>query len=285
MIESNDGGANVSFNGGRSWSEQDQPTAQFYRVALDNDFPYHDYVLVGTTDNRECFKKEDRPAFIKQCVEIANGRPLIFKLHPNEIMGRAISEIKEFAPENALIYTEGNINPMIANCEEFITQYSSSVYVGLALGKKVHSYFDLDELKGFNARLLHQLPYAAVADRLAALGIRGGETFWMTARPNIAVFADISRWWAVVSADITPLIEDSAFTAKAAGLLPPQPWNEATWAEWTNAIKAATGAKGRALFHPLRAAITGQDTGPDMKSLLPLIDEARVRARLAGNVG
>ena len=114
---------------------------------LDNDFPYHDYVLVGTTDNRECFKKEDRPAFIKQCVEIAHGRPLIFKLHPNEIMGRAISEIKEFAPENTLIYTEGNINPMIANCEEFITQYSSSVYVGLALGKKVHSYFDLDELK------------------------------------------------------------------------------------------------------------------------------------------
>jgi photosystem II stability/assembly factor-like uncharacterized protein len=43
MINSNDGGANVSFNGGKSWSEQDQPTAQFYRVALDNDFPYHVY--------------------------------------------------------------------------------------------------------------------------------------------------------------------------------------------------------------------------------------------------
>ncbi len=114
---------------------------------LDNDFPYHDYVLVGTTDNRECFKKEDRPAFIKQCVEIANGRPLIFKLHPNEIMGRAISEIKDYAPTDTLIYTEGNINPMIANCQEFITQYSSAVYVGLALGKKVHSYFDLEELK------------------------------------------------------------------------------------------------------------------------------------------
>jgi photosystem II stability/assembly factor-like uncharacterized protein len=43
MIEGNDGGANVTFNGGRSWTEQDQPTAQFYRVAIDNDFPYHIY--------------------------------------------------------------------------------------------------------------------------------------------------------------------------------------------------------------------------------------------------
>lgn len=114
---------------------------------LDNDFPLHDYVLVATTDNRECFKKEDRPEFIRECVKISNNRPLVFKLHPNEIIDRAVSEIKEHAPANTVIYTDGFINPMIANCTEFITQYSSAVYVGLALGKKVHSYFDLDELK------------------------------------------------------------------------------------------------------------------------------------------
>lgn len=114
---------------------------------LNNDFPLKDYVLVATSDGRECFRKEDRPAFIKECVEIAAGRPLIFKLHPNEVFERAIAEIKEHAPQESLIYTTGNINPMIANCEEFITQYSSAVYVGMALGKKVHSYFDRDELE------------------------------------------------------------------------------------------------------------------------------------------
>jgi hypothetical protein len=114
---------------------------------INNDFPIHDFVLVATSDSRECFRNEDRPAFIQECVRIANGRKLVFKLHPNENFERAVSEIRQNAPDNVIIYTSGNINPMIANCEEFITQYSSAVYVGLALGKKVHSYFDMDELK------------------------------------------------------------------------------------------------------------------------------------------
>lgn len=112
-----------------------------------NDFPLRDFVLVATSDNRECFRKEDRPAFIKECVEKAAGRKLVFKLHPNEIMERAIAEIKEYAPAETIIYITGDINPMIANCDEFITQYSSAVYVGMALEKKVHSYFDIEELK------------------------------------------------------------------------------------------------------------------------------------------
>ena len=113
---------------------------------LDNSLTARDYVLVATSDIRECFRQDDRPAFIKKCVEIAAGRQLIFKLHPNEIVDRAIAEIKEYAPENTLIYTSGNINEMIANCDELITQFSTVVYVGIALGKKVHSYFDVDEL-------------------------------------------------------------------------------------------------------------------------------------------
>ncbi len=112
-----------------------------------NDFPLRDFVLVATSDNRECYRKENRPAFIKECVEKAAGRRLVFKLHPNEIMERAIAEIKEYTPAETIIYTTGDINPMIANCDEFITQYSSAVYVGIALGKKVHSYFDIEELK------------------------------------------------------------------------------------------------------------------------------------------
>ena len=112
-----------------------------------NDFPLHNYVLVATSDSRECFRNEDRVGFIKDCVAKAAGRQMIFKLHPNEIVERAVAEIKENTPEGTIIYTSGNLNPMIANCDEFITQYSSAVYVGMALGKKVHSYFDEAELK------------------------------------------------------------------------------------------------------------------------------------------
>lgn len=114
---------------------------------LDNNFPHKNFVLVATSDIRECFKQEDRPAFIKNCAHIAAGRQLIFKLHPNEIVDRAVAEIKEHAPQNTLIYTSGNTNEMIANCDELITQFSTVVYVGIALGKKVHSFFDVDELE------------------------------------------------------------------------------------------------------------------------------------------
>jgi hypothetical protein len=114
---------------------------------LDNHFPYDGYVLVATSDARECFNKDDRPAFIRDCVRIAGGRQMIFKLHPNEQKERAIAEIRQNAPANSLIFAEGPTEQMIANCEELITQYSTVVYTGIALGKKVHSYFDVDQLK------------------------------------------------------------------------------------------------------------------------------------------
>lgn len=118
--------------------------AEQYR---NNDFPYKDYVLVCTSDIRETFKKENRIEFIRQCVEIANGRPLIFKLHPNEIWERAFYEISHNTPEGTLVFQDENTNHMIANCEELITQYSTVVYIGMALGKKIHSYFDEEMLK------------------------------------------------------------------------------------------------------------------------------------------
>ncbi|MDX2001032.1 MAG: hypothetical protein SFW35_01240 [Chitinophagales bacterium] len=114
---------------------------------LNNDFPYRDYVMVATSDIREVFGKEDRVAFIKECVQKAAGRRLLFKLHPNELYERAEKEIKENAPEDTLIFQQGSTNEMIANCQELITQNSTVVYIGMALGKKVSSYFDINELK------------------------------------------------------------------------------------------------------------------------------------------
>jgi hypothetical protein len=114
---------------------------------LDNDFPHHNYVMVATSDMRETYRKEDRPAFIREALKIAAGRQMLFKLHPNEKLERAEAEIREHAPKGTLIYQSGNTSHMIANCAELITQYSTVVYTGLALGKKVHSYFDINELK------------------------------------------------------------------------------------------------------------------------------------------
>jgi hypothetical protein len=111
-----------------------------------NDFPYKNFVLVATSDTRETFKYENRKKFINKALKIANGRQLIFKLHPNEKIDRASREIKSFIPD-ALVYSMGNINQMIANCSTLVTKYSSVVYVGMALNKEVYSDFDMDYLR------------------------------------------------------------------------------------------------------------------------------------------
>lgn len=113
---------------------------------LENDFPHHGHVLVATSDTREAMKFEDRPGLIERCRELAGDRPLIFKLHPNENRERAKAEIARYAPR-ALVYDEGNVHHMIANCEELVTRFSTVVYTGLALGKRVHSDFDVDNLR------------------------------------------------------------------------------------------------------------------------------------------
>jgi len=123
------------------------PNFDNYQQYLDNDFPHKNYVFVATSDIRECAGFDNRKKFIKNSVKIANGRKMIFKLHPNEIQKRAISEIKKYGPSDALIFTSGNTNHMIANCDVLITQYSTVSYIGLGLGKEVHSYFDVNELK------------------------------------------------------------------------------------------------------------------------------------------
>ncbi|MGA9115785.1 MAG: hypothetical protein WB626_03325 [Bacteroidota bacterium] len=116
------------------------------RRYLQNDFPHRGYVLVCTSDARETFKWENRRKLILQAVRTAAGRQLIFKLHPNENARRAGAEIRRWAP-GALVYATGNTEQMIANCDVLITQYSSVVYVGLALGKEVYSRFDVEELR------------------------------------------------------------------------------------------------------------------------------------------
>jgi glutamyl-tRNA synthetase len=101
-------------------------------------------------------------------------------------------------------------------------------------------------------------------------------------RTNLTRVRDAAQWWGVVQGPVTPVIEDEAVASRAADLLPAGPWDGTTWKTWTDAVKAATGAKGRALFMPLRLALTGLDHGPELAALLPLIGPERARARLAG---
>ncbi len=117
--------------------------AEKYR---DNEFPHRGYVLVATSDSRETFKYENRKKFILNAVRIADGKQIIFKLHPNENFARAEKEIEKYAP-GSIVFRNGNINHMVANCDILITMYSSVVYIGLALGKDVYSFFDRNMLK------------------------------------------------------------------------------------------------------------------------------------------
>lgn len=111
-----------------------------------NDFPHHHYVLACTSNLREVGRREDRAAFIRRAVEIAGNRQLIFKLHPNEKIERATREINEYAP-GAMVFATGSAEEMIANCDALITRFSSTAFVGIALGKDTHSDFDTDTLR------------------------------------------------------------------------------------------------------------------------------------------
>lgn len=145
--------------------------------------------------------------------------------------------------------------------------------------------FDPLELAALSARTLHGLPFETVRERLAAHDIAGwkAETFWLAVRGNLSTFLDVIDWWRVVAAEIEPAVEDAAYLAQAYEILPLEPWDESVFWNWTKALKEATGRKGRALFHPLRLALTGRADGPELAALLPLIGRSKAAARLSGH--
>ncbi|MBC7156101.1 MAG: glutamate--tRNA ligase [Rhodobacteraceae bacterium] len=137
--------------------------------------------------------------------------------------------------------------------------------------------FDPDDLLPLNRAHVQSLPFAAVAPRLAALGVPAeiAEAFWLAVRENVTLPDDLAEWWALCRDGAAPEIapEDAAFVAEAMALLPPRPWGPGTWGAWTAAVRAATGRKGRGLFLPLRKALTGRAHGPEMAALMPLLQK------------
>ncbi|HBT35186.1 MAG TPA: glutamate--tRNA ligase, partial [Hyphomonas sp.] len=141
------------------------------------------------------------------------------------------------------------------------------------------------ELLSLNAAILHGLPFEAVKDRLADVDPRAAdEAFWTVVRENCSLLPDVAAWVETVFGEITPLVdaEDKDFVATAATLLPEGDLTGESWSQWANAVKAETGRKGRGLFMTLRKALTGQEHGPDMGALLPLIGRERALKRLQG---
>lgn len=140
--------------------------------------------------------------------------------------------------------------------------------------------FDEAELVQLNARVIHALPFEAVAARLPA-GMDAAA--WEAIRPNLSTVADAADWWSIVTGPVTPpALEDSdrAYCREAAGVAASLDWDTDPWHALTGALKAATGRAGKALFLPLRLALTGRPQGPDMAALLPLIGRDQALARL-----
>ena len=141
--------------------------------------------------------------------------------------------------------------------------------------------FDVADIDPLTARYLQSLPVEAVSADLDAAGVPEDRRalFWSVIHENIETRADIAAWWTLCRDGADPVIEDEDvdFVAKAMAMLPAAPFDGDTWGTWTGAVKAATGRKGRGLFMPLRLALTGQRHGPDMASLMPLLQVVKAR--------
>lgn len=137
--------------------------------------------------------------------------------------------------------------------------------------------FDVEGLKPLTSKYVSGLPYSTMADDLRTLGVPDAiaTDFWDVARDNMDVRGDVAQWWALCRDGAEPLIdpEDTEFVAVAKTLLPATPWSPETWGQWTKAVKAETGRKGKGLFMPLRKALTGMQHGPDMSRLMPLLSK------------
>ena len=203
----------------------------------------------------------------------ADGKGLSKRLGSLSIasMREAGLEAMAVVSHAALLGTSDNIHPCTDQME---------LVESFDLGKlsRAPARFDEAELNTLNAKLLHMTAFEAVKDRLPGTN----EAFWLAIRGNIEKLADSALWRDIIHNNLKTEVapEDKDFLAKARQLLPPEPWDHSTWKIWTDAVKTDTDRKGKTLFMPLRNALTGQDHGPELAALLPLIGRQRCLDRL-----
>ncbi len=226
---------------------------------------------------------------------VAKTPPPVFAHFPLIVSAEGIEMSKRLGTLSiASMRDELGIEPMAINALLAKLGTSDSIAPRLTLDELAKEFdiskishatpkFDLEELKALNAKILHLTPFISIRARLAAMGFPNvDENFWNAARANIVTLKDIHTWVQVVYGSITPVVSDAGFLKQAAEELPNSPWNDQTWHNWTESLKAKTGRKGKDLFMPLRLALTTFDHGPEMKFLLPLIGEEKTKMRLSG---
>ena len=155
----------------------------------------------------------------------------------------------------------------------------------LSATSKSAAKFDPDDLKTLNRDLLRQMPFREAQDRLSALDIfsEKAEPFWLAVRGNLDKLSDAADWWRIVEQgpDTLPDLsdDDKSFVREAFDMLPPEPWDRDTFKTWIGAVKEKTERKGKALYEPIRLALTGLQSGPELADLLPLLGPAGIQAR------
>ncbi len=173
----------------------------------------------------------------------------------------------------ARIGTSRPVEP-IGSLDELAREFDFSTF------GRAPAHFDPHEVALVNAKLLHQLDFECVADRLPA---GASEQDWLLLRPNLVRLSDFDSWFAVVHGEIEPpeLAHDERLLVKdAASIAERLDWHAEPWKALTAELKEASGKKGRELFHPLRLALTGRDSGPEMAGLLQAMGKVRSIARL-----
>ena len=194
----------------------------------------------------------------------------------------SINELREKGIESvaiaSLLSRIGTADPVEAEAD------MESIIAGFDISRfgRATAKFDPAELEKLNSQIIQDMSFDSVKEQLTAAGVDCDGLFWETVRGNITVVSEAKVWWDICIGEITPVIESKEVTKAAAALLPSGPLDSSIWKEWTNAIAVETGVKGKGLFMPLRHALTGRDSGPELAPLLAIIGRERILARLNG---
>ena len=176
----------------------------------------------------------------------------------------------------AKIGTSEDVTPAFS-MEQLISEFDIT-YFGRASPR-----FSLPNLEKLNAKFLHGCDFKDIQPKLKTHGLEDVDhAFWQAVQGNLTKVKDLNHFIEICQKEITPKIEDPAYIHQAMDVLPEMPWDLQTWSQWTELLKAKTDRKGKALYMPLRLALTGESHGPEMKDYLPLLGRDRVLKRLQG---
>jgi glutamyl-tRNA synthetase len=178
---------------------------------------------------------------------------------------------------NSFLSMIGTSSPIIAahNLNDLVSLFDIKSF------SKSPTTYSPEELLRLNHKLLISLEFEDIKSRLIEIGAEYiDREFWNAVRPNLHKLSDVKVWWEICKHSPQKYNLDQEYLKIAASLLPDGQFTENSWSEWTKAIKAATGRAGKELFMPLRLAITGYESGPELQYILPLISREEITKRL-----